>query len=185
MGGVSMEESSELKSKPQRRILIATDGSKAAENVADFGLEIALCSGAKVYAVYVVDITFFDSILMDESWVKNACEQFERVGREAICCIEENAKAAGIEAAPILLKGNPAEKILDFAENQKVDMIVIGSAGKSGTERFMLGSVSEKVVRNSKIPVLVVRERFKPESFVRCGQGNEKVPANVVSRETQ
>jgi len=180
-----MEESNELKSKPQRRILIATDGSKAAENVVDFGIEIARCSGAKVYAVYVIDISFLDSVLMDESWVKNAYEQFERVGRDAICCIEENAKAAGVEATPILLKGNAAEKILDFAEDQKVDMIVIGSTGKSGVERFMLGSVSEKVVRNSKIPVLVVRERFKPESFVTCGQKNEKVPANVVSEETQ
>ncbi|HII90881.1 MAG TPA: universal stress protein [Methanosarcina sp.] len=178
-----MEESSGLKPKTQRRILIATDGSKAAENVVDFGIEIARCSGAKVYAVYVIDISFFDSVLMDESWVKNAYEQFERVGRGAICCIEENAKAVGVDATPILLKGNAAEKILDFAENQKVDMIVIGSTGRSGVERFMLGSVSEKVVRNSKIPVLVVRERFKPESFVRCGQEKREVSASIASNE--
>ena len=181
-----MEGSNEFKSKLQRQILIATDGSKTAENVADFGIEMArCCSGAKVYAVYVIDLTFLDSVLMDESWVKNAYEHFERIGREAICYIEENAKASGIEAAPILLKGNPAEKILDFAEEQKVDMIVMGSTGKSGVERFMLGSVSEKVVRNSKIPVLVVRERFKPERFVSCSQKNENIPTNVVSEETQ
>ena len=107
-------------------------------------------SGAKIYALYVIDLTPFGSILMDDSWVKNACAELERVGREAICCIERNAKAAGVEAAPIILKGNPAEKILDFAENQKVDMIVMGSTGKSGIKRFMLGSVSEKVVRHSK-----------------------------------
>ena len=109
-------------------------------------------SGAKIYALYVIDLTPFGSILMDDSWVKNACAELERVGREAICCIERNAKAAGVEAAPIILKGNPAEKILDFAENQKVDMIVMGSTGKSGIKRFMLGSVSEKVVRHSKNP---------------------------------
>jgi nucleotide-binding universal stress UspA family protein len=180
-----MEESSELKSKPQRRILIATDGSKACENVADLGVEIAKWNGAKIYALYVIDITFFDSILMDESWVKNAYEQFEKVGRAAICCIEESAEAAGIEAAPVLLKGNPAEKILDFAENQKVDMIVVGSTGKSGIGRFMLGSVSEKVVRNSKIPVLVVREKIKPERFVTCGQESERASATVMHEEMQ
>lgn len=180
-----MEENSELKSKPQRRILIATDGSKACENVADLGVEIAKLNGAKIYALYVIDLTPFDSILMDESWVKNAYERFEKIGREAICCIEESAKAAGIEAAPVLLKGNPAEKILNFAENQKVDMIVVGSTGKSGIERFMLGSVSEKVVRNSKIPVLVVHERIKPERFVTCNQESEKAPASVVREETQ
>lgn len=180
-----MEESSELKSKPQRRIIIATDGSKACENVADFGVEIAKWNGAKIYALYVIDITFFDSILMDESWVKDACDQFERAGREAICCIEQSAKAAGIEAAPIMLKGDPAEKILDFAENQKVDMIVVGSTGKSGIERFMLGSVSEKVVRHSKIPVLVVHEKIKPERLFSCGQGSEKIPGSVLREETQ
>lgn len=162
-----MGESNEIKSKRQKQILIATDGSKAAESVADFGIEIARCSGAKVYAVYVIDLTSLDSVLMDESWVKNAYEHFERVGREAICYIEENVKAAGIETVPILLKGNPAEKILDFAEEQKVDMIVMGSTGKSGVERFMLGSVSEKVIRHSKVPVLVVRERIKPERFIK------------------
>jgi nucleotide-binding universal stress UspA family protein len=107
-----MEESSELKSEPQKRILIATDGSKACENVADLGVEIAKLSGAKIYALYVIDLTLFDSILMDNSWVKDACAQFERAGREAICCIERNAEAAGVEAAPIILKGNPAEKDL-------------------------------------------------------------------------
>ena len=180
-----MEERSELKSKPQKRVLIATDGSKASECVADLGVEIAKCIGAKIYAVYVIDITFFDSILMDESWVKNASEQFEKIGRGSICCIEESARAAGIEAAPILLKGNPAEKILDFAEDQKVDLIVVGSTGKSGSERFMLGSVSEKVVRNSKIPVLVTRERIKPDKFFSCGHEYEINSANVPYREPQ
>lgn len=160
-----MEKSDKFKFEPITKIMIATDGSKAAENIADFGIEIAKYSGAKVYAVYVIDLTFLDSILMDESWVKNAYEHFERVGREAINYIEENAKTAGIETVPILLKGHPAEKILDFAEEQKVDMIVMGSTGKSEVERFMLGSVSEKVVRNSKVPVLVARERYKPDRF--------------------
>lgn len=162
-----MKESDDFKLKHQTKIVIATDGSKTAENVADFGIKIARVSGAKIYAVYVIDLTFLDSIMMDESWVKNVYERFERVGREAICYIEENAKAAGLETVPILLQGNPAEKILDFAEEQKVDMIVMGSTGKSGVERFMLGSVSEKIVRHSKVPVLVVRERFKPEKFVK------------------
>lgn len=162
-----MGEGNELKSKSQRQILIATDGSKASEYVADFGIKVARCSEAKIYAVYVIDLTFFDSVLMDESWVKNAYAHFERIGNEAMSYIKENAKAAGIEVIPILLKGNPAEKILDFAEEQKVDMIVMGSTGKSGVERFTLGSVSEKVVRNSRIPVLVIRERYKPDRFVR------------------
>jgi nucleotide-binding universal stress UspA family protein len=52
----------------------------------------------------------------------------------------------------ITLEGNPAERILNFAEKQDIDMIVVGSLGKTATERFLLGSVSERVVRNA-VPV--------------------------------
>jgi nucleotide-binding universal stress UspA family protein len=121
-----MEESKEINSKPARQILIATDGSNADENATDFGIEIAGVSGAKVYAVYVIDITSFDSILMDELFIRDISEQYERIGLEATSYIEKTAKAAGLEAESVLLKGNPAKEILNFAEKQKIDMIVIG-----------------------------------------------------------
>ena len=144
--------------------MIDPDGSKAAEEAANFGIEIAFLSGAKVYAVYVINITSYDSILMDETWTKEAYKKFEKIGLGATSYVEENAKAAGLKAEYILLKGNPAEKIVDFAEEQEVDMVVVGSLGKSGIERFTIGSVSEKVVRNAKVPVLVVREWNKEEN---------------------
>jgi len=169
--------------KTHKNILIATDGSEAAENAADYGIEIAGWNGAKAYAVYAIDISSFESILMDEVWVKNTYEQFEKIGREATSDVEENAKAAGIEAESILLKGDPAKEILDFAEKQKVDMIVVGSIGKSGVQNFLLGSISLKILRNSKIPVLVVREIFKFTRFFSHIQRNEKVPTDVVPGE--
>jgi nucleotide-binding universal stress UspA family protein len=163
-----------------KKILIATDGSKAAENAADSGIEIAELSRAKVYAVYVINITSYDSILMDETWTKDMSEKFEKIGREATAHVEEKAKAAGLESESILLKGNPAKKILDFAEEQKVDMIVVGSLGKSGVERLTLGNVSEKIMRNSKVPVLVVREIFDFPKFVRHSQRDAEGLAPVV-----
>jgi nucleotide-binding universal stress UspA family protein len=143
-----------IRDKPCRQILIATDGSKAAEKAVNFGIEIAYLSRAKVYAVYVINITSQDYILMDETWTTEAREKFEKIGREATAYVV--AKGAGLEAESVILKGNPAEKIVDFAEEHEVDMIVVGSLGKSGIERFMIGSVSEKVVRNANVPVLVV-----------------------------
>lgn len=171
--------------KIHKKILIATDGSKAAENAADYGIEIAAWNGAKVYGVYVIEMTSFNSILMDEVWTKNMCDYFEKIGRKATYDIEENAKAAGIEVESILLKGRPAKEILDFAEKQKVDMIVIGSIGKSGTQSFLLGSVSGKVLRHSKIPVLVVREMFKFPRYFSRSQRSAKVPTEVISEEKE
>lgn len=179
-----MEESSELKFKPQRKILIATDGSETANEAADFGIGTLRFSGAKVYSVYVIDTTSYGSVPKDEKWSKKI-EQFEEIGHEAASYVEEKAKAAGLKAESIVLKGNPAKEILDFAERQKVDMIVVGSIGKSGVQSFLLGSISGKVLRHSKIPVLVVREIFKFPRYFSRSQRNAKVPNDVVSGEKE
>ena len=147
--------------KVLKKILIATDDSKTAEKAVDLGIEIAGLSGAKVYAVYVIDTTPYYSIPLDQVWSKEVYEQFEQIGREADSYVEKAAKTAGIEVESIVLKGDPAEMILNFAEEQNVDMIVVGSHGKGGFERLVIGSVSEKVVRHAKVPVLVFREQTK------------------------
>jgi nucleotide-binding universal stress UspA family protein len=90
-------------------------------------------------------------------------EEFENTGHETTSYIEKIGKAAGVEVESRVLKGNPAQKIVSFAEDNDIDMIVVGSLGKTGYERVVLGSVSEKVVRHAKIPVMVVREKHKSE----------------------
>lgn len=164
--------------KLQKQILIATDGSKATEKAVDFGIEIAKLNGAKVYAVHVIDPIFND--LMEEAWAANAYEQFKKIGREAISYVEEKAKAVGVEVESIVLEGNPAAEIVDFAEEQGVDMIVVGSLGKSGYEQFAIGSVSAKVLRNAKVPVLVVHDIYEYiEVFRRCQKSPEILPPAV------
>jgi nucleotide-binding universal stress UspA family protein len=142
-----------------KQILIATDGSESAKKAASFGVKIAGLSGAKVYAVYVIDITPYYSIPLDQVWPKDVYEQFEKMGYEITVDVEKTTTAAGLEAESIVLKGDPAERIVNFAEERNVDLIVVGSHGIGGFERLVIGSVSEKVVRHAKIPVLVVREQ--------------------------
>ncbi len=149
----------EHRDKVLRKILIATDGSETAEKAAGFGIQIAELSGAKIYAVYVINTTPYYSIPLDQVWSKEVYEQLEKMGNEITSDVEKTAKAGGLEAESLVLKGNPAERIVNFAEEQNVDMIVVGSHGIGGFERLVIGSVSEKVVRHSKVPVLVFRER--------------------------
>jgi nucleotide-binding universal stress UspA family protein len=144
-----------------KQILIATDGSESAEKAANFGIQIAGLSGAKIYAVYVIDTTPYYSIPLDQVWTKEVYEQFEKMGYEITADVEKTAKAAGLEAESIVLKGDPAERIVIFAEEQNVDIIVVGSHGISAFERLVIGSVSEKVTRHAKVPVLVFREHKK------------------------
>lgn len=158
-----MEETIDIKSRPRRQILIATDGSETANEAADFGIEMFGCSGAKVYALYVIDTTPYRSVPLDKIWSKETLDEFERAGYEATSYVENIGKAAGVEVESRVLRGHPAEKIVTFAEDNNIDMIIVGSLGKGGYERVLLGSVSEKVVRHAKIPVMVVRERHKSE----------------------
>ena len=144
--------------KVLKKIMIATDGSETAEKAVDFGVKIVGLSGAKVYAIYVIDTTPYYSIPLDQVWSKEVYEQVEKMGHEITADVEKTAKAAGLEAESIVLKGDPAENIVNFAEEQNVDMIIVGSLGKGKFERLVIGSVSEKVVRHAKVPVLVVRE---------------------------
>ena len=84
-------------------------------------------------------------------------EILQKQGDEAIKRIEEMAKTAGVSAAREIIEGYPADTIIQIAEKENMSLIVVGYIGASGLERFLLGSVADKVVRNSKVPVLVVR----------------------------
>ncbi|MDI9395980.1 MAG: universal stress protein [Euryarchaeota archaeon] len=152
-----MEENTDIKCKPRRQILIATDGSETANEAANFGIEMLGCSGAKVYALYVIDTTPYRSVSLDKIWSKEVLDEHERVGHEATSYVERIGKDAGVEVETRVLKGHPAEKIINFAEDNNIDMIIVGSLGKGRYERAVLGSVSDKIIRYSKIPVLVFR----------------------------
>jgi len=138
-----------------KKIMVATDGSKPARKAIETGIDIARLSGAKIYAVYVVVPTTHSA--RDFGWEKAAMEHFRNEGKRATGFVEETAKVAGIEVESVLLEGHPADEIVKFAEQNDIEMIVMGTLGKTGLDRFLLGSVAENVVRHSKISVLVVR----------------------------
>jgi nucleotide-binding universal stress UspA family protein len=144
-----------MKEGTYKRIMVATDGSRPARKAVETGIDIAKLSGAKIYAVYVVVPTTHSA--RDFGWEKAAMEHFRNEGKRATGFVEETAKAAGIEVESVLLEGHPADEIVKFAEQNDIEMIVMGTLGKTGLDRFLLGSVAENVVRHSKIPVLVVR----------------------------
>ena len=142
-----------------RNILIATDGSESSRFAADSGIKLARLSGAKIQAVYVINIYAYSSIPRDPVWSESMYTQFKELGRDAVSYIENMAKDEGVNVETRILEGYPAEEILNFAEEQDSDLIVLGSLGKTAIERFLIGSVSEKVVKNAKVSVLIVRPK--------------------------
>lgn len=144
-----------------KKIMVATDGSELVKKAVDSAIELSRLSGAKLYAVYVIIPTTHSA--RDFGWEKAAMEHFRREGESATLFVEDAAKTAGVEVESVLLEGHPADKIIEFAEQNGIEMIVMGTLGKTGLDRFLLGSVAENVVRHAKTPVLVVRGEFPKE----------------------
>jgi nucleotide-binding universal stress UspA family protein len=147
------------------RILIATDGSKHSEKAAEKAIEIAKLSGGKVIALFVADPNkyFFSaeeammasrSYEMADDKVKMLQESMLKEAEEAMKFAAEAAALAGASLEKKIVKGHPADEILKAADD--ADLVVMGSLGRTGISRFLLGSVTEKVIRNSITPVLVV-----------------------------
>lgn len=150
-----------MREETYKRIMVATDGSVLAKKAVETAIKISRLSGAKLYAVYVMVPATHSP--RDFGWEKAAMEYFRSEGESATRFVEDIAKTAGVEVESVLLKGHPADKIVEFAEQNGIEMIVIGTLGKTGLERFLLGSVAENVVRHSKTPVLVVRGEASEE----------------------
>ncbi len=145
-----------MASKLFTKILVATDGSEYTKNSVDYGIDLAKNTGAGLHAIYVVDTAAFASIPMDAAW-ESMYELLRQEGDEATKYVADKAQAEGLEVDRNTIEGHPADEIIKYAEKNSMSIIVMGTLGKSGLDRFLLGSVAEKVVRNSKIPVLVVR----------------------------
>jgi nucleotide-binding universal stress UspA family protein len=136
------------------RILVATDGSEKNQPAVKKGLEIARECRSTIYAIYVIDETPFTSAQAEVS-TADLYNQLQDEGKRAV----EQVKliADGVKVETRILSGKPAQVITEFASRNQVDLIVVGSQGKSGLERFLLGSIAESIIRMADCMVLVVK----------------------------
>lgn len=138
-----------------QKILVAHDGSKSSDKALKKAVEIAVRFSASltVLAVipelYLTEISDTDKQKIINSLTKETTEAMER--------IRKSLSGKSIEVKTLVRQGDPAEKILETAQKMKADVIVTGSHGRHGTKKFLMGSVSSKVVDYSKCPVLVVK----------------------------
>ena len=147
-----------MKSTIFRKIMVATDGSEEVRKAVDSAIENAKLSDAKLYAVHVIALGFYPiTHSTDSEWEKAMKEQLITEGNTATAYVENAGRAANVEVESVILEGNPAEEIIDFAEKNDIDLIVMGTHGMIGIPRFLLGSVAKNVVRHAKKAVLVVR----------------------------
>ena len=136
-------------------ILLPFDGSDGAAAVLGHAADIARFADATVHVLFVAD-TGRDSVTVIEGETVDALvEKGETVVTEAA----ERLAAAGVDHETDVVQGNPAPTIAEYAERAAHDLVVMPTQGREGVSRYLLGSVSEKVVRLSSVPVLTARMR--------------------------
>lgn len=139
-------------------IMIPTDGSEAAGAAVEHGIAVAAAFDARVHAVNIVDVgalsggpgyTFPEELL----------DAMREAGEHATAPIVEQAHAAGLEAVSEVSENFPSKGLLEYAEDNDIDLIAMGTAGQTGLSRYLLGSTTERIVRHAEMPVFAVNAR--------------------------
>jgi nucleotide-binding universal stress UspA family protein len=153
-------------------ILLPFDGSEGAAEALHHASEIAHWADATIHVVYVAD-TARDSVTVVEGHTVDALVQ---QGEEIVDEAARTLDTLGSSYDTDVVQGNPAPTIVEYAERYDQDLVVMPTHGREGVSRYLLGSVSEKVVRLSSVPVLTVR--MQPDERLTFPYENVLIPTD-------
>ena len=139
-------------------ILLATDFDESAERAFEHATSLGQKLGARLVIVHAFEVTFTGTPYGVDTMPPDVAKRIRAAAAEALDAIADRARKAGaprVEAE--LREGKPWEEIDRVAEERKADLVVVGTHGRRGLSRALLGSVAEKVVRTAPCAVLTVR----------------------------
>lgn len=145
-----------------KKILVPTDGSEISRNASTHALKLAKAVGASVHAVFVIDTRTFPGAhpLVPESMAPHyfsILEEMRKAGEGALQELSEEARKLGVAIQTEVIEGMPAPCILDTLKKTGMDLVVMGTHGRSGFAALLLGSTAQAVIHGAKCPVLLVR----------------------------
>jgi nucleotide-binding universal stress UspA family protein len=142
-----------------KKIVAPLDGSELSE----CSLEhvAALAQGCQIPSVVLLNVVeplsrYTNYAGVSQETFNETRKKFLAQNKEYLNKVADRLKKKGINAIPVTVEGRPAEEILDYAEKEKADLIVMSTHGSSGFSRWAFGSVADKVVRHSPVPVLLI-----------------------------
>ncbi|HEX3179387.1 MAG TPA: universal stress protein [Methylomirabilota bacterium] len=141
-----------------RRILVATDFAESAERALECAVDLAKIHGAELVLLHVyMDLPAYPEVSAGQ--VATIYEEQRRWVDDALDRRARSARASGVLARALVRTGAPAPVIAETAADERVDLVVVGTHGRSGLDRLLVGSVAERVVRTAPCPVLVAKTR--------------------------
>jgi nucleotide-binding universal stress UspA family protein len=135
------------------RVLVPTDGSEEVERAVEHAVGVAEVHGATLHALYVLSTEAYAGLPMETSW-ESVDSLLREDGEAAVERVRELAGDVPVETA--VVEGKPSREIVDYAEREDCDLVVMGTHGRGGIDRLLLGSVAESVIRSSSVPVTAV-----------------------------
>ncbi|MFW6152879.1 MAG: universal stress protein [Halobacteriota archaeon] len=138
------------------RILVPTDGSAGSMAATEHAIELARMHDATIRALYVVNETALAGASVEVPW-EGLYAHLKEEGAKALEAVTELAENADVPCETAIREGRPSKLIVDEAVESGCDLIVMGTHGRSGLDRILLGSVAERVIRTSPVPVMTVR----------------------------
>lgn len=140
-----------------RDILVPTDGSEGSEAAVDQGVTIASQQGATVHFLYVVDVGEEMSASAVGTVADELAAAYQQEADDALDDAAAHADQAGVTHERVTLEGIPYEAIVQYGEDNDVDLVVLGASERAGLRDRLLGSTAERVVRSADSSVLVAR----------------------------
>lgn len=141
------------------RILLATDGTVASENAEAHAIDLAKEHDAVLHALYVVDEDVYEAYSGDEyvDEAEGPEHGLEEHGREALDEIRAAAEVADVDVVDTIKHGDPAEVVVEYADEEDVDLIILGTKHRPAEYRALLGSTTDRVLRLTERPAIVVK----------------------------
>lgn len=141
------------------RILLSTDGSAASDEAESHAIALADATDATLHVLYVIDEDVVNAYSGDEyvDAAEGPEHGLEEHGEEALAGIRAEAADTGVELVDVMRHGRPAETIVDYADENDVDLLVLGTKRRPEEYRTLLGSVTDRVLRLTTRPATVVK----------------------------
>ncbi|CAN5923466.1 universal stress protein [soil metagenome] len=151
-------------------ILVAHDFSQSAEHATDIACHEARIHGARVVILHVVELlphfgheTSMMTIPGTSTQISVLRYHMQRAEAE-LAALVSRLETDGLEVSTVIRNGVPVDEIRDFAATELIDLVVVGTHGRSGIRRLLVGSVAERLVRSSSVPVMTIRHPDASES---------------------
>lgn len=145
-----------------KKILVPIDFSDYSKSALKYAVNFAKCFGAEMYLIYVVEpVIYPPDFSMGQIAMPSINTEWDDRAREELAKLAKTEIPSDVKVKTIIKTGKPFVEIIETAEEETVDIIIIATHGHSGVEHILFGSTAEKVVRKAPCPVLTLREPIK------------------------